>query len=159
MNLVYIYNSLILFYIFLISVAIIYKIRSFWLAFIVISINIIVIISAWIFKVKNEIRNVNHECIFKLNKKWNMEKIDSGIFYKSCIDYWHIFHILLYILIGILYPNQYILITILSILWELFEHYSFKYIVLFCSDPICGRLEDVFLNIIGYIIGNLLSRI
>ena len=95
----------------------------------------------------------NDECLIGKEKKVN------GIFFNSCVDYWHLLHIVLYILIGLLYPNDYILILIISIIWELYEHFMFKYLIKKsnCNEFSCLRIEDVFLNLFGYFIGSSLS--
>jgi hypothetical protein len=96
------------------------------------------------------------ECIFKDK---NNKKLLNGLLFGSCIDYWHIFHFLLYVIIGLLMPNKHLLIFFLSFFWETFEHISFKYILNKCNSLICGRVEDIFLNIIGYTIGSYLTSI
>jgi len=62
-------------------------------------------------------------------------------------------------LIGLLYPNDYTLILIISIIWELYEHFMFKYLIKKsnCNEFSCLRIEDVFLNLFGYFIGSSLS--
>jgi len=95
----------------------------------------------------------NDECLIGNEKKVN------GIFFNSCVDYWHLLHIVLYILIGLLYPNDYTLILFISIIWELYEHFMFKYLIKKsnCNEFSCLRIEDVFLNLFGYFIGSSLS--
>lgn len=95
----------------------------------------------------------NDECLIGKEKKVN------GIFFNSCVDYWHLLHVVLYILIGLLYPNDYTLILIISIIWELYEHFMFKYLIKKsnCNEFSCLRIEDVFLNLLGYFIGSSLS--
>lgn len=100
----------------------------------------------------NNIINSN-ECLIGKVKKIN------GLFFNSCVDYWHLLHIVLYILIGLLYPNDYSLILIISIIWELYEHFMFKYLIKKskCNEFSCLRIEDVFLNLFGYFIGSSLA--
>lgn len=151
------YNYIIILYILLIIYIYINKIRSLKLALLIILIVIISIIIGWIieyYKLYN--RNTNKECLFLLND--NKQK-ESGLIFGSCIDYWHILHLLLYIIIGLLIPYNYYIIISISILWEIFEHYVFKYITKKCNDILCGRIEDILLNITGYIIGNILCII
>lgn len=104
----------------------------------------------------NNTNLINHnECLIKQEKKVN------GILFNGCLDYHYILHIILYILIGLIYPNNYILILIISILWELYEHLMFKYIIKKsnCNDITCCRIDDIFLNLFGYFIGNNLLKI
>ena len=96
----------------------------------------------------------NDECLIGKEKKVN------GIFFNSCVDYWHLLHVVLYILIGLLYPNDYTLILIISVIWELYEHFMFKYLIKKsnCNEFSCLRIEDVFLNLLGYFIGSSLDK-
>ena len=82
------------------------------------------------------------------------KKLD-GIFNNGCIDIFHVSHFLFWMLIGLHIPNKFILILIISICWETFEHFLFKYDNS-CDDIFCGRVEDIFLNISGYFIGSCL---
>jgi hypothetical protein len=148
-------NILLIIYILLIIFIFINKIKSTKIAFIFLIIVGIIIIIGWNINKKNY--NCNKECIIKFRK--NNKKLESGIFFGSCIDYWHLLHLLLYIIIGLLMPNKYLFIFIISILWEIFEHISFKYIINSCNNIICGRIEDIFINIIGYSIGSYLTTL
>jgi len=139
-------------YIALIALALIFNIRGFFYASILLFILGISLTIPWFNK--NEI--INHdECIIGGIKKIN------GVLFNGCLDFWHIAHILLYILIGILYPNNYILIIIISIIWEIYEHFMFKYIIKKskCNELSCMRIEDIFLNLIGYFIGSFLNKL
>lgn len=70
----------------------------------------------------------------------------------------HVMHVLLWMLVGILSPDHYFLVITIAILWETLEHYAFKY-NLTCSDDYCGRIEDVFLNLLGYAFGSLIANV
>lgn len=87
------------------------------------------------------------DCLIGIHKRF------VGFFDEGCLDVWHISHVLLWINIGLLYPRHYTFIFMISILWETFEHFFFKYQ---CGKtPVfCGRLEDILLNMLGYYIGN-----
>lgn len=127
------------------------NIRGFFIVVIILIILGIVITFLW-FNVKELI---NHrECLIGDNKKIN------GLLFNGCIDYYHILHVLLFIQIGILYPNNYLIIVIISILWELYEHFMFKFIIKNsnCIDYICLRIEDIFLNLLGYFIGSNIKK-
>lgn len=103
----------------------------------------------------NETIMINHkECLIGEEKKVN------GILFNSCLDYHHIIHIILYFIIGLIYPNNYFLIFIISIGWELYEHLMFKYVIkkTNCNDIICFRIEDIFLNLFGYFIGSNINK-
>jgi len=91
----------------------------------------------------------NTECIFGTTKKIN------GILYRGCVDVWHILHVLFWTIIGLLYPNEWLYASIISVGWELTEHAMFKGMGM-CKDLLCGRIEDVFLNLLGYAIGSYL---
>lgn len=93
--------------------------------------------------------NHNNECIMGTDKKV------GGVLNKGCIDIWMIYHLVFWILIGLLSPNHWLIIIVLSAVWELSEHVIFKYIIKNCDTQICGRTEDIFLNLLGYGIGTL----
>ncbi len=109
--------------------------------------SVILIIITWL------INPNNPECISSHN-----EHKKNGFHKNGCFDIMHAMHILLWMFIGILSPDHYILVTILAILWETFEHVSFKYLGV-CTDEYCGRVEDVFLNLLGYTFGSIIAHI
>jgi len=81
----------------------------------------------------------------------------GGLLAGGCLDYWHIYHIVFWILIGLFVPGRYLMVFILSVLWELFEHCVCVYITHYCNaGSICGRVEDIFSNILGYFIGSII---
>lgn len=127
------------------------NIHGFLIVAVILIILVIVITFTW-FNVKELL---NHkECLIGDNKKIN------GLLFNGCFDYYHILHVLLFIQIGILYPNNYLLIVIISIIWELYEHFMFKFIIKKsnCNDFICLRIEDIFLNLLGYFIGSNIKK-
>lgn len=80
---------------------------------------------------------------------------------------WALSHLLLYIYIGYIYPNNYFVIIIMSLLWEYYE-YLFSKDKIFMTKlyiSICGEKDgkmqmlhntyDPFINLFGYFIGNL----
>lgn len=76
---------------------------------------------------------------------------------------WALSHLILYIFIGYYYPDEYLFVFIVSILWELYE-YSYMYINFFKNIYykilktekmyILGNPYDPLINIIGYYIGS-----
>lgn len=132
----------------LIIITFLFKIRSFKIAYLLLLFIGISISVKWFDK---NTYMINHnECLIGKEKKIN------GLFFNSCVDYWHLLHIILYILIGLLYPHNYTLILIISIIWEIYEHFMFKYIIKKsnCKEFSCLRIEDIFLNLLGYFIGS-----
>jgi hypothetical protein len=99
----------------------------------------------------NDCKQDNAECIIG-SKKSHMGFSDNG-----CLDIWHIYHILFWLIIGQLLPNRYLLIFAMSIAWEMFEHFAFKMICKY-EHPFCGRYEDILFNMIGYGIGSALTK-
>ena len=81
----------------------------------------------------------------------------SGVLFGGCIDIWHVLHVLLWVLIGLLNPGMYKEALAASLAWEITEHFGFKRAG--CTDMCCGRVEDVFLNMIGYTIGSYLVTV
>ena len=93
-------------------------------------------------------------CIYGKKKKFN------GLYYNGCVDTFHLIHISLYAVIGLLMKDifddkfiyyEYTVVFLFSLAFELFEHYCFYGNV--CFDTYCGRLEDPFLNLFGYVLG------
>ena len=76
---------------------------------------------------------------------------------------WALSHLILYIFIGYYYPDEYLFVFIVSILWEFYE-YSYMYINFFKNIYykilktekmyILGNPYDPLINIIGYYIGS-----
>lgn len=76
---------------------------------------------------------------------------------------WTLSHLLLYIYIGYKYPDEYLFIFIIGLLWELYE-FSYDYIDFFKNIVfkllktnklyILGNPYDPLVNIIGYFIGS-----
>jgi hypothetical protein len=81
----------------------------------------------------------------------------AGILGSGCIDIWHLYHLIFWVLIGLLMPNAHLTILGLSVAWELTEHIAIIVVRGGCDSPFCGRVEDVFTNMIGYTIGSYLS--
>ncbi len=96
-------------------------------------------------------KSPHDECLIGLKKEV------QGVLFGGCVDIWHVYHIVFWILIGLLSPNNWKLAVTASFLWEFFEHVSFKYIMGSCHGMVCGRVEDVFLNIFGYSIGSFIA--
>lgn len=93
-----------------------------------------------------------NECILG-NRKSYVGFLDGG-----CLDVWHIYHIQMWGIIGMLSPGYIEWVTVIAILWETIEHFVFKYE---CKkQPIfCGRVEDVIFNVVGYWIGENVMKI
>jgi len=121
-----------------------YKIKNNNLAILFIILCVIFNVLYW--KVKNQCDN----CIIGKNKRY------SGILFGGCFEIFHVLHILFWFIIGLLAPNHYTLVIIVSVIWELFEHIYFKSTGL-CTDLFCGRVEDIFTNVIAYALGSYMS--
>ena len=139
-----------------IGIAIITKYKNDTVAVIAVILCIIYIIIGWISKMfksnsHGKTTKRTSSCIIGSNKKL------SGILFGGCLDIWHIFHIVFWILIGLLSPKHWVLVLCLSIIWEVTEHFIFKYVFRNCEDVFCGRIEDIFSNMIGYSIGSYIA--
>lgn len=129
---------------------VLYKnIKNSNLTFILIISTVIYIISMRYYRKQYMIKNNinpdeldNKECIIGSCKKF------KGLMSNGCLDVWHLYHMLFWILFGILYPNKYILILFISITWEVSEHIYGN----------CFRIEDIFINMISYIIGSYIAN-
>lgn len=80
---------------------------------------------------------------------------------------WALSHLILYTILGYYYPDEYLFIFIVGLLWEIYEFsYSYldicKYIYrkLLKTDKmyIVGNIYDPLINITGYLLGCYLSK-
>ena len=129
---------------------IVYKknILNDYYALLILIISVLFIMFSKYFIPANNIgKDKNLDCIIGENKKY------SGIFFSGCFEYWHVYHLLLWIIIGLLSPYHYWIALGLSIGWETCEHIYFKNDGS-CTDFSCGRVEDVVLNMGGYFLGS-----
>ena len=94
---------------------------------------------------------------------------------KYGLDGWSITHLVAHMILGYLFPTTFILSQIGGIIWELFECYIGKttpdwyYGIGFCENRLpgkdnykvwCyGKISDIFVNILGFIIGVFLNFI
>jgi hypothetical protein len=88
-----------------------------------------------------------HECLVGDTKSY------VGLFDNGCIDVWHVKHMLLWFLIGMLSPNYIELVFYASVFYEISEHILFKYV---CNKEalFCGRIEDIIINVTCYYLGS-----
>ncbi len=93
-------------------------------------------------------------CVIKFGV--NNKTFTNGMFFDGCFDIWHITHVLLWMLLGVITPHQYGLAILISVIWEVIEHIQFSRDGS-CITPVCGRFEDLPLNMLGYVIGSYLS--
>jgi len=72
-------------------------------------------------------------------------------------------HFFLWVIIGILYPNRYDIVILISFLWEIFEYYMVQYPMTYkllqqywfipekyWNEGIINKITDVIANITGY---------
>ena len=87
------------------------------------------------------------------------------------VDPNHITHFLQWILLGILFPNKWVIAIFIMILWELFEYiivyvnplYSLTKTYWFIpetiwNETIKNKIIDMIVNILGYAIGTILRK-
>lgn len=146
-------GSIILYFV-LIYIAYVYKVRGYVYSAIILFAIFLVIIIGWYAGIHKLDSLRRTSCI--IGTPGRKRAMMNGLMYDGCLDYWHITHVLMWLLIGILTPNKYLTVIILSILWEFIEHKQFSGDGS-CPTAICFRLEDLGLNMIGYVIGSLLS--
>ena len=81
---------------------------------------------------------------------------------KDC-DIWLLSHVILYFILGYVYPNHYLFWLIAGYIWELFEHYNGIHNINILGYKLnrnsknqwwYGRLSDIAANMTGYILGN-----
>ncbi len=104
-----------------------------------------------------------------LNKNSFKDPLEHSIF--LMLDGWSITHLLFYMLAGYIFPNYFLLTTLLGISWELFETYCGTYKPLWLSgwgnciftdkvdneDWWYGKWSDIFMNTLGLTIGQYLK--
>ena len=107
------------------------------------------LIISWLFSPMSP-EGMNKQCILGKTKHL------AGILFGGCVDIWHVSHFILWLIIGILVPSNYLVVFVISVSWELFEHFVFrKYRK--CTSFTCGRFEDIILNMLGYTLGSQLN--
>ena len=116
------------------------------LAIILLIAVLIYILPGW-FKEHSQ-KTMNKDCLVGSTKSF------GGVFFGGCLDKWHISHFVLWFIIAKLAPKQHLLVWIISILWEVIEHFALKKLGR-CKTAVCGRVEDIFLNILGYTLGSM----
>ena len=87
------------------------------------------------------------ECLFNYVKPLPIINRNREIDYEKCLDGWSVNHFLLYLITGLFFPREYLLVFGLSLLCEVLE-------ILGKSR---GRLSDIIVNSLGYILGSYLS--
>lgn len=98
----------------------------------------------------------NGQCLFGTSKNV------AGLLAGGCVDVWHLYHLLFWVLIGLLAPGHVAFFAAASVLWELVEHAFFKVEKRVlgcqtCNSAFCGRVEDVAINVTGYLIGSAIA--
>ena len=128
------------------------QIRGYGYASLVLILAFIYIVSEWFSQ--NNVDDEINSCLIQTSK--NKYKKINGLLHNGCFDIYHMSHILLWMLVGVILPNKYITVFMISIMWEVTEHITFKKNGS-CKSDICGRYEDILLNMLGYTIGSYLS--
>ena len=135
-----------------------YRLRGLHLAIIALLTCALAIVAGWLYKCrfgrKNNTDN-RDECLIHDIKT----KKEAGVLFGGCWDVWHVYHVLFWAIIGQLVPSApygYGIVILLSIGWESIEHVYFRSTGI-CTNAVCGRIEDPFLNLIGYTIGSAIS--
>jgi hypothetical protein len=123
--------------------------NNIFIVSIILIITVFIIVKGW---EKKEIIDSSDQCVNKNGVK-KVEGLTSG----GCTDWWHVSHFVEWMIIGMIVPYQYYLVLVGGIIWEYIEHYFFKYKLEWCDKSFCGRYEDIFLNMGGYIIGSQLN--
>jgi len=122
--------------------------NNIFIVSIILIISVLFIVKGW--EKQNTVSS--NTCLDKNGVK-KVEGLTSG----GCTDWWHVSHFVLWLIIGMILPHQYLLALVGSISWEYIEHYFFKYKLEWCESKFCGRYEDILLNMGGYIIGSQLN--
>ena len=105
----------------------------------------------YLFSFKNPNPNNKYsfgECLFEYLYPMPIINRNGELDYEKCLDGWSINHFFIYFTIGLLFPKEYFLVVILSLICEILE-------ILGKSR---GRLSDIIINSIGYFVGSQLSN-
>jgi len=137
-----------LFIIALIIITYLYKLKGKFIAIVALLACVLFIC---VYFIKKKDTDQNKACIIGKNKTYN------GFISGGCFDIWHVLHFLYWILIGLMVPDMYTHVFVLSVGWETAEHLYFKHKKV-CNSIFCGRIEDIALNMGGYYLGNLLYQ-
>ena len=92
-------------------------------------------------------RDRSHECLIGSIKK------REGLLFDGCFDIYHVSHIILWFIVGLISPEYYGAAFLTGLAWELYEHVQFTKDGT-CKAVICGRIEDIILNMAGYGLGS-----
>lgn len=112
----------------------------------------------------------------KITMQNNM-KVELFNFFGMKIDWWSISHLVLYIYFGYHFPQYFVEFLVIGTLWEIFESSfckeSFAKLIgcqgsnnSFCQkinkirgcDYWYGKVDDIVVNIIGFVIGAMLAK-
>lgn len=66
----------------------------------------------------------------------------------EAIDGWSVNHVIIYLTLGLFVPDAYLTIAVISIVFEIFEHFA----------GWTGKWSDPFVNMLGYVIGSWLHH-
>ena len=87
------------------------------------------------------------ECLFNYIYPIPMINRNRQLDYEQCLDGWSVNHFVIYMITGMFFPHEYLLVFGLSLLCEVLE-------ILGRSR---GRLSDIIVNSLGYLLGSFLS--
>ena len=110
---------------------------------------------------------------FRCHNKDFKDPLETSLFWG--FDGWSITHVVWFMFLGIKFPNKLILVTILGIIWELFENYYGKERPGWlggygdCDGLVSknkedgnwwyGKWSDIACNVSGFLIGKYISKI
>ena len=84
------------------------------------------------------------------------DKLYGGLLAGGCLDRWHLSHAILWTVVGLLSPGHHGAALGISVAWELAEHVTLKMNGK-CNTAVCGRVEDVVINVTFYTLGSFLA--
>ena len=111
----------------------------------------------------NKINDIHETCVMTCNKPFcqsacnfrgnnyyigSDKKLDSGTSETCLVTFWSAGHFVLFMIIGFIMPELFIVALILGIGFEVYEYYRFD-----CHDPL-----DIIWNTSGFIVGMLLNK-
>ena len=101
------------------------------------------------------------KCTKSVSKSQNLDPLlkEIGI---GDLTGWSLTHVAFYVLLGCMFPQDFKLLMLIGIIWEIIEHYVLNKIgwtKADCLDDVWwyGRVSDIFMNAIGFWLGYFIS--
>jgi hypothetical protein len=75
----------------------------------------------------------------------------------NILNYYSIIHFIIYFILALFYPNKWIFVIIISILWEILEILLNYRKSKLWNETKLNKITDVIINLLGYGVGHLIQ--